>query len=101
MLSSHCTFHATAILLESVPAGALLLRLLTARGGHAALGREGCVVGCGESSPGPELLWTWPLTRGLGACGNERHGTLQRAGVDLAGETWSEDKTGKRSGLGI
>lgn len=32
------TFHATAVLLESVPAGALLLRLLTARGGHAALG---------------------------------------------------------------
>lgn len=66
-LSSGCTFHPAAILLESVPAGALLLRLLTARGGHTALGREGCVVGCGESSPGPKLLWTRPLTRGLGA----------------------------------
>lgn len=70
-LPSRYTFHATAILLESVPAGALLLRLLTARGGHAALGREGCVVGRGESSPSPELLWTRPLTRGLGARRNE------------------------------
>lgn len=71
MLPSRCTFHATAILLESVSAGALLLRLLTARGGHAALGREGCVVGRGESSSGPKLLWTRPLTRGLRARGNE------------------------------
>lgn len=84
------TFHATAVLLERVPAGALLLRLLAARGGHAALGREGCVVGRGESSPGPELLRTRPLTRGLGARGDERHGALQRAGVNLARETWPE-----------
>lgn len=90
VLPSRHTFHATAVLLESVPAGALLLRLLTARGGHAALGREGCVVGRGESSPGPKLLWTRPLTRGLGARGDERHGAFQRAGVNLAGETWPE-----------
>lgn len=67
VLSPGCTFHPAAILLESVPAGALLLRLLTARGGHTALWREGCVVGRGESSPGPKLLWTRPLTRGLWA----------------------------------
>jgi hypothetical protein len=84
------TFHAAAVLLESVPAGALLLRLLTARGCHAALGREGCVVGRGESSPGPKLLRTWPLTRGLRACRDERHGALQWARVDLARETWPE-----------
>ena len=59
------------------------------------------MVGRGESSPGPKLLWTRPLTRGLGARGDERHGALQRAGVDLAGETWPEGERGKRSGLGI
>lgn len=91
------TFHATAVLLEGVAAASRLLRLLAARGGHAALGREGRVVpeggagGDGDSGlvrPPPRPL----VTPSLGTAGHQREGALQRAGVQLAGQSCGEGR---------
>ena len=89
------TFHATAVLLEGVPRGPLVLRLLAAGGGHAALGGEGGVVRGPEGLPQPCVVLARPLrATGLGPTGDQGHGLLQGAWQHLA-QSWQKKHPGE------
>lgn len=82
------TFHATAILLEGVACGALVLCLLTAWGGHTALRGKGCMICWNEVLSAPCVILANPLrAASLGTGRDNGHGLLQRAGLHLSTQT--------------